>query len=72
MGREIWSDRHITFIVAEKAQFTVLFAIFSVYEYVEGGGWLKTSGGEGVGRKRQNTDIWGERGLKLLKKLSYI
>jgi len=33
-------------------------------ELVENVIWM----GEGVGRKRQNTVIWGKEGLKLLKK----
>jgi len=41
----VWPNRHITFIVAEKAQFTVFLALFAVY--VGGGNWLKMSYGDG-------------------------
>jgi len=42
MVRESWPNRHITFIVAEKAYFTVPLALFTVY-WGEGVGRLKTS-----------------------------
>jgi len=38
-GEEGWPNRHIAFIVAEKAYFTVPLALFTVYV---GEGWLKT------------------------------
>jgi len=42
-GRRIGPNRHIAFIEAEKAYFTIPLVLFTVY--VGGGGWLKTSYG---------------------------
>jgi len=65
MAKGNWPNRHITFIVAEKAYFTVLLDLFSVHA------------GGGVGRKRYMGEglaenvIWRAGGIKLLKKPSY-
>jgi len=52
-------NRHTTFIVAEKAYFTVSLALFSVYVGEEG--WLKTSyGGRGLAEYVRIYRQWGE------------
>jgi len=62
MGGGVWPNRRITFIEAKKAEFTVYFALFTVY--VEEWDWLKTSyRGRGLA-----APLYGRGGLKLLKK----
>jgi len=62
-----WLNRHITFIVAKKAQFTVYFAVFTVYVGVRG--WLKMSYvGEGWLKTSEYRHIGGE-GSKIAQKI---
>jgi len=41
MGGGVWPNRHIIFVVAEKAKFTAYLALFTVYSYVGGGGLVE-------------------------------
>jgi len=58
MGKRVWSNRHITFIVAEKVYFTVPLALFTVY--VAGRAWPKTSYGGGGWLKTSENRHMGE------------